>query len=192
MTAAGDMAALPGALRRLAAALDDVLSLAGLADTRRLAPATVPAWAPPKLGRRCAWCREPIPADMRRDAACCSDYCRKNRWRALQRTGTAILPARPAGNAAGNSTGNGAVADAEQVVAALWPPAAVTLMRDVEPRQSRAGDVRYRGRVRWADPATGRRHGHSRTFTSQTQAWAWVRTWTAPQPAGDIPEGGRL
>jgi len=46
---------------------------------------------PAKAGRRCAWCREPLPADMRRDAVCCSVYCRKTRWRAFQATGTTTL-----------------------------------------------------------------------------------------------------
>jgi excisionase family DNA binding protein len=66
--------------------------------------------------------------------------------------------------------------DAETVVAALWPPVAVMLARDVEARPG----GRYRGRVRWKDPATGRYRGHSRTFGSETAAWAWVSTWTAP------------
>lgn len=67
--------------------------------------------------------------------------------------------------------------DAETVVAALWPSVAVTLVRDVEPR----ANGRYRGRVRWRDPsARGGYRGHSRTFGSETAAWAWVRTWTAP------------
>lgn len=76
------------------------------------------------------------------------------------------------------------VPDTEAVVAALWPPGAVSLMRDVERRPSRRNGTRYRGRVRWVEPGTGRYRGHTRTFASAAEAWAWVRTWTAPQPAG--------
>jgi hypothetical protein len=71
----------------------------------------------------------------------------------------------------------GAVPDAEAVVAALWPPVAVTLARDVEAKEN----GRYRGRVRWRDPsARGGYRGHSRTFATESAAWAWVSTWTAP------------
>lgn len=34
-----------------------------------------------KNGRRCAWCRGPIPAELRADAVCCSTRCRQARHR---------------------------------------------------------------------------------------------------------------
>jgi hypothetical protein len=70
--------------------------------------------------------------------------------------------------------------DTETVVAALWPPRAVTLWRDVEPRELAAGRVRYNGRVRWIDPDTGKRHSSSRRFDTPEEAWAWVATYTGP------------
>lgn len=70
--------------------------------------------------------------------------------------------------------------DTGTVLASLWPPGAVSLMRDVATRDSVRRGARYRGRVRWIEPGTGRYRGHSRTFATSADAWAWVRTWTAP------------
>jgi hypothetical protein len=135
-----DMTALPAALRRLAAALDDVLSLAGLADTAA-------AGGP---GDR------PGPVRARAFAGHRAD------------------------------TGRYTVTGTETVVTALWPPLAISLMRDVECRPRR-GSIAYRGRVRWIDPDTGRYRGHSRTFDTPADAWAWVATYTRPDVA-DPPQ----
>ncbi|HEY2579499.1 MAG TPA: hypothetical protein VGI74_24580 [Streptosporangiaceae bacterium] len=144
MTARRDAAALPAALRRLAAALDDVLSLAGLTDTATAADGPD--------GR-------PGPV------------------RARTFTGHRADSGRTAPDG-----GRSAVADTETVVTALWPPLAVSLMRDVECRPRRGG-LAYRGRVRWIDPDTGRYRGHSRTFDTPADAWAWVATYTRPDVA---------
>jgi hypothetical protein len=88
-----DVTALPAALRRLADALDDVLSLAALSDPQTVpaptaAAAPVPVTAVPvRAGRgpHCRWCHHPMPDSMRVDAQYCSTACRKTAWRA--RTG---------------------------------------------------------------------------------------------------------
>lgn len=41
--------------------------------------------------RKCAWCREPIPSDLRSDAVCCSKRCRQARHRF--RSGVGVAPA---------------------------------------------------------------------------------------------------
>lgn len=88
---AQDVTALPDALLRLAVALDEVLRLAGLAQTPQPAPPVlraVPDPAPARAAsgaRWCRWCHHPMPDDMRVHAEYCSAACRKTAWRARTR-----------------------------------------------------------------------------------------------------------
>jgi hypothetical protein len=211
MTGRRDLSALPDALRRLAAALDDVLALAallplaaagpegrtGAASTADLASAlaalrtgahpygTAPVpgrtrtghdASPGTVRRLCAWCHRPLPAGMRVDAIFCSTRCRKARHRAGGPNGPLPPP-------------DGPVPDGETLVALLWPTrqgAGVTVRQDVERRPRRNRRPVFRGRVRWIDPATGQYRGHTRTFDTPAEAWAWVRTYTAPAPGDEM------
>jgi hypothetical protein len=71
-------------MRRLAEASPEVLGDASRAAKRDASPlAGADASHPdgPDGSRRCAWCKGPIPAAMRRDAECCGQRCRQARHR---------------------------------------------------------------------------------------------------------------
>ncbi|WP_432843852.1 tyrosine-type recombinase/integrase [Dactylosporangium sp. CA-092794] len=55
---------------------------------------------------------------------------------------------------------------------AQTPPVGVELSADIEHRPDRPSP--YRARVRWTDPATGRRHSRSKSFEEEDAAQRWI------------------
>jgi hypothetical protein len=62
------------------------------------------------------------------------------------------------------------------------PRAGTSVRGDVEKRPDRP--TSWRARVRWMDPATGRRRSLSRSFRTEEAAWGWVSTQIRTVEAG--------
>jgi len=65
-------------------------------------------------------------------------------------------------------------------------PVGISLSADIEPRPGRA--TAYRARVRWIDPATGRRKSRSETFSTADAAQEWIGAMRRLAEAGVDPD----
>ncbi len=69
-------------------------------------------------------------------------------------------------------------------------PIGVAVSTDVEHRPGRPNP--YRARVRWVDPASGRRRSKSQAFTDAEQAQAWLGTMQRAARGGVDPEAASM